>query len=120
MASSLGWRGGRLDGRGKGALSLAKAQQYVLRELRIGYERTSDTDARGRIVLLERAFRGPASDAVNREPDVLRPNEIMGETLVRNLTRIHQQHNTREWLDRVRQTDAEQSIPRIACSEALV
>jgi hypothetical protein len=101
-------------------LSLTQAQRYVLRELRVQFDRATDDDLRGQISILERAFRQPLSPAVNRELNLLRRNGVSGDALLQNLSRIYDQHNMREWLDRRVAAAVEDDVPRIICSEGLV
>jgi hypothetical protein len=44
---------------------------------------------------------------------------MVGEHLLKELIRIYQQHNIRDWVDRQR-IEQEKPVPRIICSEALV
>ena len=53
-------------------LSLTVAQRYVVRELRILFGNSKDEDMRAQINILDRAFRGPITAAVNRELNLLR------------------------------------------------
>jgi superfamily II DNA or RNA helicase len=102
-------------------LSLTPGQRYVIRELRIAFDRAGDNDnLRGQIVILEQAFRAPASDAVKRELNLLRRNAVTGTALVSGLTRTYHEHNLRRQLDRDQPDPAEEVVPRIICSEALV
>jgi superfamily II DNA/RNA helicase len=101
-------------------LSLTHGQRYVLRELRVLFAATTDEDIKGQINILEKAFRGPITTAVNRELNLLRRNSVTGEALLKNLARLFHQHNMREWMDRRGLQLEEQPIPKIICSEALV
>jgi hypothetical protein len=53
-------------------LSLTHGQRYVLRELRVIFGTTTDEDEKGRINILEKAFRGPITTAVNQELNRIR------------------------------------------------
>jgi len=89
--------------------------------LRIAFDRAGDDDnLRGQIVILEQAFRAPASDAVKRELNLLRRNAVTGSALVSNLTRVYHEHNLRRQLDRDPADATEEVVPRIICSEGLV
>ena len=81
-------------------LSLSHGQRYVLRELRILFGVTSDEDVKAQINILEKAFRGPTTAAINRELNLFRRNGITGQQLMKDLVRLYHQHNMREWLDR--------------------
>ncbi|MBM3301498.1 MAG: SWF/SNF helicase family protein, partial [Deltaproteobacteria bacterium] len=102
------------------SLSLSHGQRYILRELRLLFNATSDEDVKAQINILERAFRGGISTAVNRELNVMRRNGLTGEHLLKELVRVYHQHNMREWLDRRSLQTEYRPIPRIICSEALL
>jgi len=101
-------------------LSLTHGQRYVIRELRVLFGLKDDEDAKSQINILEKAFRGPITNAVNRELNLLRKNGVTGEALLKSLARIYHQHNLRELSDRIRLQLEEQPIPKIVCSEGLV
>ena len=101
-------------------LSLSHGQNYVLRELRVLFAASTDEDQKGNINVLEKAFRGPITRAVNGELLKLRKNGVTGENLVRSLARIYDQHNLRDWVDRRNLHPTTRSVPKIICSEALV
>lgn len=100
-------------------LSLTHGQRYVLRELRVIFA-TADDDAKGQINILEKASRGTITTAINRELNLLRRNSLIGQDLLKNLTRLYHQHNMRDWMDRRGVQSDETPTPRIVCSEALV
>ncbi len=100
-------------------LSLTQAQRYVLRELGFIFKEASDEDLRAQVNLLEKAFRGSISDALNRELNLLRRNGVTGSALLRNLSHLYRQHNLRE--RNTRQQDPRNAdLPKIICSAALV
>jgi len=101
-------------------LSLTHGQRYVLRKLRVLFGVTTDEDAKAQINILEKAFRGPITTAVNREPNPLRRNSVTGEDLLKNLARLYHQHDMRDWMDRPGLRFGDQPIPKIVCSEALL
>lgn len=101
-------------------LSLTHGQRYVLRELRVFFGITADEDIKAQINILERAFRGPVTAAINRELNLLRRNGVTGHELLKNLGQIYHQHNMRDWVDRRSLQFEERPIPKIVCSEALV
>ncbi len=101
-------------------LSLTHGQRYVLRELRVLFGAAADEDAKGQINILEKAFRGPVTTAINRELNLLRRNSVTGQDLLKNLARIFHQHNMRDWIDRRALQLEEMPTPRIICSEALI
>ena len=101
-------------------LSLSHGQNYVLRELRVFFAATTDEDQKAMINLLEKAFRGPITRAVNREVVLLRRNGVSGESLLKALARIYEQHNLRDWVGRRSLHATARPVPKIVCSEGLV
>ncbi|MGB8369842.1 MAG: hypothetical protein ACLPYZ_01605 [Limisphaerales bacterium] len=101
-------------------LSLSHGQNYVLRELRVLFAASTDEDQKGNINVLEKAFRGPITRAVNGELLKLLKNGVTGENLLRSLARIYDQHNLRDWVDRRSLHVTTRPVPKIICSEALV
>ena len=101
-------------------LSLSHGQRYVLRELRVLFGAAADEDLKGQINILEKAFRGPITTAINRELNLLRRNSLTGQELLKNLVRLFHQHNMRDWMDRRGLQFEEMPTPRITCSEAFV
>jgi superfamily II DNA/RNA helicase len=101
-------------------LSLTLGQRYVIRELSVLFRASEDEDQKGQITLLEKAFRSPLTKALLRELNLLRKNGVAGEALFKNLVRLYNQHNLRDWLDRRSGQSQEDEYPRIVCSEALV
>lgn len=101
-------------------MSLTHGQRYVIRELRVSFGLTNDEDTKSQINLLEKAFRGLITNAINRELNLLRKNGVTGEVLIKSLARIYHQHGMRELSDRIRLQLEEQPIPKIVCSEGLV
>ena len=72
------------------------------------------------INILEKAFRGPTTSAIDRELNLLRRNGVTGQELLKTLVHFYHQHNMREWLDRRSLQVEDRQIPKIVCSEALV
>lgn len=92
----------------------------MLRELRILFSGTEDEDVKAQINVLERALRAQnLTSAVKKELNLIRRNNMVGEHLLKELVRIYQQLNIRDWVDRQR-IEQEKPVPRIICSEALV
>jgi hypothetical protein len=88
--------------------------------LSVLFRASEDEDQKGQITLLEKAFRNPLTKALQRELNLLRKNGATGESLFKNLVRLYNQHNLRDWLDRRNGQPQEEDFPRIICSEALV
>ena len=91
-----------------------------MRELRILFGATTDEDEKAQINILEKAFRGPITMAINRELNLLRRNGVTSQELLKTLVRLYHQHNMRDWVDRRSLQLGDQQIPKIVCSEALV
>ena len=100
--------------------NLTHGQLYVLRELRILFEATSDEDIKQNVNVLEKVFRGPLTGAVKRELNQLRRNSVTGEGLLKNLIRIYDQHNLKDAAAQRSLAMSDRGIPRIICSEAFV
>jgi hypothetical protein len=94
-------------------LSLTHGQRYVLRELRVLFGAAADEDVKGQINILEKAFRGSVTTAINRELNLLRRNSVIGQDLLKNLARLFHQHNMRDWMDRRGLPFEEMPTPRI-------
>jgi hypothetical protein len=88
--------------------------------LRVLFGATEDEDEKGQVNILEKAFRGPITTAVNRELNRLRRNSLTGQNLRKELVQLYYQHNMRDWIDRQNLHSSEQPIPKIICSEALI
>ena len=104
----------------KHTASLNLAQRYVLRELRVLYGEADSEDAKEQINILEEAFRGPLTSAVNREINRMKRNGMTGKVLLKGLGETYTQHNMREWSRDAASRQSGATIPRIVCSEALV
>ena len=101
--------------------SLTQAQKYVLKELPLIFMDAPDEDIAAQIALLEEAFRGPITTALNQKLNLLRRNGVSGTALLKNLSELYHQHNMKKW-DAGQQTAQSNpdAIPRIICSAALV
>jgi len=100
-------------------LSLRQSQRYVLRELRVLFGAQTDEEIKAQINILEKAFRGPITDAINRELNRLRRNGVTGQSLLKTLSQLYHQHGMRDWADRrIFQLEG-RAVPKIICSEAL-
>lgn len=101
-------------------LSLTQGQRYVLRELRELYKLVDDEDEKAQIALLEKAFRGPVTTAMNRELNFLRKNSVQKRDLLKSLGQIYSQHNMKDWAENLQRRREEHELPKIVCSEGLV
>ncbi|MEW6668681.1 MAG: phospholipase D-like domain-containing protein [Thermodesulfobacteriota bacterium] len=104
----------------KHSFNLTHGQLYVLRELRILFEASTEEEIKGNVNVLEKAFRSALTGAVKRELNQLRRNALTGESLYRNLIRIYDQHNLKDVTARRSLEMEEKAVPRIICSEAFV
>ncbi|HVX30217.1 MAG TPA: helicase-related protein, partial [Nitrolancea sp.] len=100
--------------------TLTLSQRYILRELRLAFDQTSDPDTRQKITILEEAFRQTPTAAVRREIDRLRRAGVSGDHLVDDLLTIYQQHRLQDRVGADRQRTTRDDVPRIVCSMALV
>ena len=100
------------------ALGLSSGQRYILREMRLLFGVTTDEESKAQINVLEKAFRGRVTTAINKELNLLRRNGVTGGSLVKALANLFHQHNMRSWTDR-QGLSISPSIPKIVCSEAL-
>ena len=101
-------------------LSLTQSQRYVLRELRELFRFATDEDEKAQINLLEKAFRGPITTAINRELNFLRKNSVKLRDLLKSLGQIYFQHNMQDWVDNRSRRIGDDEMPRLICSEGLV
>ncbi len=99
--------------------TLSHGQRYVLRELRLFFSTVADEDIKARVNLLENAFRGTLTKAVERELNKIRRNGITGENLIKALGDMYTQYGMRDWLDRRSFQFEDKVIPKIICSEGL-
>jgi len=80
-----------------------------------------DEDISAQVSILEKAFRGTITTAVNRELNLLRRNGVTGAALLENLRDLYHQHNMREWESRQQDAQLEnEAVPKIICSAALI
>ncbi|MFO7536078.1 MAG: helicase-related protein, partial [Kiritimatiellia bacterium] len=100
--------------------NLTHGQIYVLREMRMLFESSKEEELRQNINVLEKAIRGPLTGAAKRELNQLRRNSISGESLLKNLIRIYDQHSLKGAATRRFLEDEDRAVPRIVCSEAFV
>jgi superfamily II DNA/RNA helicase len=101
-------------------LSLTQGQRYVLRELREIFKLANDEDEKAQVNLLEKAFRGPITTAINRELNLLRKNSVRSRDLLKILVQIYFQHNMQDWVDNRSRRLEDDEVPRLICSEGLV
>lgn len=110
----------QIESERKHRLTLTHGQRYVLRELRLQYELQKEEESKTEISALDKAFRGPLNRAIIKELNLLRRNGVTGEALLKNLIDIYYQHNLREFAEQRSVRLAEDTIPRIVCSEAFL
>ncbi|HYT37734.1 MAG TPA: helicase-related protein [Ktedonobacteraceae bacterium] len=101
-------------------LSLTQGQRYILRELRELFRLVADEDEKAQINLLEKAFRGPITTAINRELNFLRKNSVKNRDLLKSLGQIYFQHNMQDWVDNQQKRLGDDELPRLVCSEGLI
>jgi hypothetical protein len=88
--------------------------------MRILFEATQEEDIKQNVNVLEKVFRGPLTGAVKRELNQLRRNSVTGDSLLKNLIRIYDQHNLKDAATRRNLETERRAVPRIVCSEAFV
>ncbi|MBN1643177.1 MAG: helicase [Anaerolineae bacterium] len=103
-------------------VSLTRAQRYILRELRLLFERTTNADLQRQIALLEAAIRQPiVRPAVRNELNRLPRDGVSGMALLEALDRIYHLYGLNAVRTQQETGDSENDLlPRIVCSEALV
>ena len=104
-------------------LSLTQSQRYVLREMRELFALAADEaddDEKAQITLLEKAFRGPITTAINRELNLLRKNSVRQRDLLKSLGHIYFQHNMPDWVENRNRRIGEDESPKIICSEGFL
>src|SRR6266516_824135 len=101
-------------------LSLTQSQRYMLRELRELFTLSTDEDEKAQINLLEKAFRGPITTAINRELNFLRKNSVRHQDLLKSLGQIYFQHNMQDWVDNRSRRIGDDEMPGLICSEGLM
>lgn len=100
--------------------NLTHGQLYVMRELRLLFDLSTDEEVRRQVNILEKTYRGSLTGAVKKELNQLRRNGVTGESLLKALIQIYNQHALKDAGAR-RTLDGDESIvPRIICSEAFV
>jgi hypothetical protein len=104
----------------KHTASLNLAQKYIIKELLLLYKEADNEDTKEQIKILEEAFRGPLTSAVNREINRMRRNGMTGKILLKTLGEVYTQHNMRDWARDAALRHNDATIPRVVCSEALV
>ncbi len=102
------------------SLSLTQGQRHVLRELRVVFGLTSDEDTKAQVNVLEKAFRGPITTALNQDLNTIGRNGISGFNLLKMLIDLYHRHNVREWQERQAVHQKQRPVPRVVCSEALI
>ena len=101
-------------------LSLTQSQRYVLRELRELFKFAEDEYEKERITLLEKAFRGPITTAINRELNFLRKNGVKQRDLLKSLGQIFSQHTMQDWVESRNRRMGDDESPRLICSEGFI
>lgn len=97
--------------------SLTKAQQYIIRELRLKFENTVDENLKAEINLYDKIIRQIDREAVKAEFNRVRKNSLTGMPLIRKLQEIYTRHNLAEMSSVGGKL--EYPIPKIICSEVL-
>ncbi|HEX04451.1 MAG TPA: helicase, partial [Bacteroidetes bacterium] len=100
-------------------VSLSLGQRYVLKELRILFNKTDDENIHDQINELDKTFRKPMTAAINRELNRIRRNSLVDQHLLQSLIQLYHQHDMKDWASRSMLRKVNDDIPRIVCSEGL-
>ena len=101
----------------KHASSLTQAQQYILRELRLIFEKIDSEDLKSEINLYDRVYRQVDRIAVKSELNKIRKHGLTGKQLIKKLQEIYIRHNLSEIVETTGQPNP--IIPKVICSEFL-
>ena len=71
-------------------------QRYALQAIQVAYAEARDDDVRGRLALLDAAFRRPVTPAISRELNALRRGGIATTQLIEQLIRVFERHRMRD------------------------
>jgi len=97
--------------------TLTKAQQYIVRELRLIFETTDNEDLKSEINYFDKIFRNVNRIAVKNEMNKIKKNGLTGTALLRKLQDINIKHNLSEMA--VAETESETPTIKVICSELL-
>lgn len=98
---------------------LTLGQQYIIRELKVFFKESAE-EIKAQVNILEKAFRGSMTRAINQELNTLRRNGVTGQNLFEQLVHIYNQHNMQSRLDPNNFSVISHPIPIIICTEAMV
>jgi len=97
--------------------SFGVGQRYIFLELRKLLSEEPDEETRARILHLDQAFRGPVTNAVTRELNLMRRNGMNGNSLLNELASIYHDHRLGS---RPEHPEREADLtPRVVCSMTL-
>ena len=99
-------------------LALKPGQRYVIEEMQALLAETRDPDIQGQITLLTEAFQHPISEAVRRELNRCKSQQITGMGLLDMLGKIYVRYDLKARSERSQRD--EDDLALIVCSEALV
>ncbi len=103
----------------KHAVSLTRAQRYILRELRKLYDLAENEDLKSQIELLDQAFRLPMTQAIRQEMNAIQKSRIEGLALFDTLDRIYLRHDLMKRKSQNQLTFEGDQTPIIVCSLGL-
>ena len=104
-------------------IKMTQAQRYIIRELRIMFERAKDDEVRKQINILEKAFRGQLNERIKKEINKIKRKALTGDKLFESLREIYQKFHLSDQIkakepyfdDKVKKVE----IPKIVCGESL-
>lgn len=97
--------------------SLTSAQRWIIRELRILFEQTTEEDLKAQISVLEAAFRRQPPKALQSELNAIKRSDIHGEALVRELSELYSRYALDQ--QRPQSLSSNDQVPSVICSEML-
>jgi hypothetical protein len=101
----------------KHASSLTKAQQYIVRELRLIFADSDNEDLKSEINYFDKIFRNVDRIAVKNEMNKIRKNGLTGSSLLRKLQEINVKHSLYEMAEM--ETESETPAIKVICCELL-
>jgi len=101
------------------SVRLSPAQNYIISELRLMFDKTDNEDLKAQINTFEEVIRKVNRIAVKNELNKIKKNQMTGRPLIRKLTELYTRHNLQEILDSPSIKDERITLPRIISSEMM-
>ncbi len=100
-------------------VKLSSAQNYIISELRLMFDKTDNEDLKGQINTFEEVIRKVNRTAVKNELNKIKKNQMTGQPLIRKLTELYTRPNLHETFDSQSIRDEKITLPRIMSSEMM-